>query len=94
MRLVLRADGYRDLHVVVTPDHDQIFSAQLEPAPVPAPELPPVASESSAQVEPEPPARERPRSKKPAPEQAEPPTEPKPEHSFSPEIRDPFGQPK
>jgi serine/threonine protein kinase len=111
MRLVLRADGYRDLHVVVTPDHDQIFSAHLEPAPVPEPEPasgtpdPDAAAEPSGpsgpsgpSIEPESPTRERPRTKKPPTEQAEPPAEPEPEpeHSFSPEIRDPFGkaQPK
>jgi serine/threonine protein kinase len=97
MRLVLRADGYRDLHVVVRPDHDQVFSAELEPVPAPVPDP---ASEEAAEtgspteVEPESPTRERPRTKKPPPEQVEPPTEPEPKHSFSPEIRDPFGNPQ
>ncbi len=92
MRLVLRAEGYRDLHVVVTPDRDQIFSAQLEPQP------PPKVAEPVAEPAPEaaPPKSERGQKKK-APAQAAPsPVEPKPEpeptHSFAPEIRDPFGK--
>jgi serine/threonine-protein kinase len=93
MRLVLRADGYRDLHVVVRPDHDQIFSAQLEPVPAPVPD-PALEAADTSEVEPEMPTRDRPRTKKPPPEQVEPPTEPKPKHSFSPEIRDPFGNPQ
>lgn len=90
MRLVLRADGYRDLHVVVTPNHDQIFAAQLEPVPVAVPE--PIADAPDVEPEPEP-SRERTRTRKPPvePTEVEPPTEPKPTHSFSPEIRDPFG---
>jgi serine/threonine-protein kinase len=94
MRLVLRADGFRELHVVVTPNHDQIFAAQLEPLPEssPDPTADPAAdaADSPPAVEPELPTRERPRAKKPATEQAEQ-AEPPPTHSFSPEIRDPFG---
>jgi serine/threonine-protein kinase len=88
MRLVLRADGYRELHVVITPNQDQVFAAQLEPVQNPIAEP---AAEASA-VEPEP-ARERPRPKKSEPELAEPApdAEPTPKHTFSPEIRDPFG---
>jgi serine/threonine protein kinase len=90
VRLVLRADGYRDLHVVVTPNRDQIFSAELEALPAEA-EAPP------APVPAEPtPTRERGRTKKAAAEEAPPPPpepapEPESKHTFSPEIRDPFG---
>jgi serine/threonine protein kinase len=94
MQLVLRADGYRDLHVVVTPTRDQIFAAQLEPLPAADPVVPAEPEEPS--VLPETTPRERPRTKKPEPQPDAPPAEAKPdskpsEHSFSPEIRDPFG---
>jgi serine/threonine protein kinase len=90
MHLVLRADGYRDLHVVVTPNQDQIFAAQLEPLPT----ADPAPADPAPAVSPEPTPRERSRTKKPEPQpQPEPDSKPEPkpsEHSFSPEIRDPF----
>jgi serine/threonine protein kinase len=97
MQLVLRADGYRDLHVVVTPTRDQIFAAQLEPLPAADPVVPDASAEpEAAPALPETTPRERPRTKKPEPQPDASPTEAKPdtkpsEHSFSPEIRDPFG---
>jgi serine/threonine protein kinase len=96
MRLVLRADGYRELHIVVTPNEDQIFAARLEPLPSPVAEPASDASPGGPQtpaVEPELPTRARPRSKKSGPEPVEPSPDakPTPKHTFSPEIRDPFG---
>jgi serine/threonine-protein kinase len=92
MRLVLAADGYRELHVVVTPDRDQILAATLEPAPAPAPSLDP----TPASPEPTAPRPSKPKPAKataPAPDpEPTPEPAPKPEqHSFAPEIRDPFG---
>jgi serine/threonine protein kinase len=99
-RLVLHADGYRDLHVVVTPDRDQILEATLEVQPEPAD----TEVEPTEQVEPEPepePVREKskPRPANTPQPKPEPEPEPAPEptqeandagHSFSPEIVDPF----
>ena len=97
LRLVLWADGYREMHVVITPDRDQILEAKLELRPEPPPRQP-EQQPPAVQVEPEPePSRASGRGKRSQTERA---SEPEPaksekqvnaEHSFAPEIRDPFG---
>jgi serine/threonine-protein kinase len=79
VQLVLRAEGYRDLHVVVTPDKDQVLEFVLEQAPSAPPE--------STQA----PAAARVTKPKSGPKSKPMPSK---DHSFAPEIVDPFSSTK
>ncbi|MCA9685093.1 MAG: protein kinase, partial [Myxococcales bacterium] len=78
--LLLRADGYQDLAVSITPDRGQRLEFELEPRPSPATVPRPRPTPSHPQVEPE-------------PEPAATTTE-EPDNRFAPEIRDPWQQGK
>jgi eukaryotic-like serine/threonine-protein kinase len=53
LRLILRADGYLDAELSVTPDRDQTLTATLEPAPEPAPEPTPTPASPPPEPKPE-----------------------------------------
>ncbi|WP_106087477.1 serine/threonine protein kinase [Enhygromyxa salina] len=99
IELVLRAEGHEDLHVVVTPTRDRDLEFVLEPAPAapaepaPEPERPEAKPKPS---KPKPKQEPKPEPKPVVEPKPEPKTEPKPgdDHSFAPEIVDPFGAPK
>jgi eukaryotic-like serine/threonine-protein kinase len=87
VQLVLRAEGYRDLHVIVTPNQDQHLEFVLEQAPAAPPE--PTQAPEPSQAPEQPPAATAKPKPKPKPE----PKPPK-DHSFAPEIVDPFNTTK